>query len=280
MESASEVKQLQPDAASPANERSTVEFPYSDQDAAFEVAKGVHMAGGTACDTDQLAAQMQMEAKGGGFRMRLLGAKVFDLITYERAGRVMLTDLGRRIIDPAQERAARVDSFLAVELYRKVHDQFKGGPLPPQAGLDRALVTLGVGSGVKEKARQVLLRSAKQAGFLDYAADRLVKPGISNEEHRTRELPTHDVAGGGGHSPGTSAGAGRSSGGGDGGGRDHPLIQGLLMTLPAPGSEWSIQERVNWLTMANSIFTMIYKGEGPSIQITQTPRQGGATSAG
>jgi hypothetical protein len=41
------------------------------------------------------------------------------------------------------------------------------------------------------------------------------------------------------------------------------------MTLPAPCGEWSAQDRVNWLTMAASIFKMIYTEQSPSsINIT------------
>ena len=67
------------------------------------------------------------------------------------------------------------------------------------------------------------------------------------------------------------------TGGGGGGGDQHPLIQGLLVTLPPPGGEWSSQERVNWLTMAASIFKMIYTEQSPSA-ITITT-QGGSSSA-
>ena len=49
------------------------------------------------------------------------------------------------------------------------------------------------------------------------------------------------------------------------------------MTLPEPGSDWPAQDRVNWLTMAASIFKMIYAEQAPStIQITTS---GGTTSA-
>lgn len=274
MQSASEaeVRQMQPEVvAADANDRSTVVFPYTDLDSAIEVVRGVHGAGGNVCDSDQLAAELGLEAKGGGFRQRINGAKIFGLLTYERGGRTTLTDLGRQMLDPPSERAARVQAFLAVELYQKVHDQFKGGPLPPQAGLDRALVAVGVGAGVKEKARQVMMRSAKQAGFLEYAPDRLVKPSVKQEAQRPSkdaDEPEFDD-----RQPAQKTGG---SGSGIGGGQ-HPLIQGLLVTLPQPGGEWPAQERVNWLTMASSIFKMIYTEQSPSmIQIAIT---GGATSA-
>lgn len=234
------------------NQQSTVEFPYTDLDSAVDLARGVHEAGGMACDSEQLAAQLNMEAKGGGFRQRINGARIFGLITYERGGRVTLTDLGRRIIDQDRERVARVDSFLAVELYGKVYEQYKGGPLPPQAALERSLVSFGVGDGVKDKARQALMRSAKQAGFFEMAADRLTRPAIRSE--------------GAGRGDGEKDPQGEQkkkngNDGGDGGG-DHPLIKGLLLTLPKPGEEWDYEARFNWLTMANSIFKMVYKAAG------------------
>ena len=165
-----------PDAAS----KSSISFPYSDQDASVDVARGVHNAGGNSCDIDQLAAQLKMEAKGGGFRLRINAAQAFGLVVYERGGRVSLTQLGRQILEQATERKARVDSFLAVELYQKVYEEFKGGALPPQAAIERAIIKMGVGAKVADRARQALMRSAKQAGFFEQAADRLIKPIIKD----------------------------------------------------------------------------------------------------
>lgn len=280
MESVTELKQ-QDGEASAERERSTIAFPYSDLDAAVEVVKGVHNAGGTACDYDQLAAELKMEAKGGGFRLRIGGAQTFGVITNER-GRLTLTDLGRLLTDSQQERSARVTAFLNVPLYQRVYEQFKGGPLPPQAGLERAIEAMGVGAKVKDKARQVLLRSAKQAGFFDAASDRLVKPSIRQEftAERSTETEKRETPPGVGRSSGVGAdGATVGGAGGGGGGSGHPLIQGLLMTLPAPGAIWNTQDRANWLTMASSIFTMIYKGDGAPVRITQDADQGGASSA-
>lgn len=233
MESVAEIK---PETTA-ANERSTVDFPYTDLDASAEVVRGVHNAGGTACDSDQLAAQLNLEAKGGGFRLRIGGAKSFGLITYERGGRVTLTDIGRQIIDSQHERPARMNAFLAVELYQKVFEQFKGGPLPPQAGLDRALVALGVGAGVASRARQTMLRSAKQAGFFEHAADRLVKPAIRQDGGAAapKDAQRHDDHGQGDMRVKTGGGSG-----GDGVPPGvHSAIVGLLRDLPPPGTEFS-----------------------------------------
>ena len=272
MDGATETKPEAKEVSAEANERSTVDFPYTDLDAAVEVVRGVHNAGGTACDNDQLAAQLNLEAKGGGFRLRISGAKSFGLLTYERGGRVTLTQLGRQIIDGRSERSARMDAFLHVELYQKVFDQFKGGPLPPQAGLERALVSLGVGAGVSGRARQVMLRAAKQAGFFEHATDRLVKPAIRQEDRAVGEQTRSD-----GSVVGEQGGRGGNEGKGDGGGAQHQLVQGLLATLPESGDEWSAQDRVNWLTLAASIFKMIYTEQSPTTITIKA--DGGSTSA-
>lgn len=45
-------------------------------------------------------------------------------------------------------------------------------------------------------------------------------------------------------------------------GKDHPLVTGLLMTLPVPGKKWDTDARVSWLRMAAFIFENIYDGKG------------------
>jgi hypothetical protein len=243
-----DVSELPEQAAAATNERSTIDFPYTDLDNAVEIVKGVHAVGGTACDYEQLAAQLTVEAKGGGFRLRVNGAKTYGLLSYERGGRITLTDLGRKMNDPQQERAARVEAFLTVPLYKRVYEEFKGGPLPPQAGLERAMVSLGVGPKVADRARQVMLRSARQAAFFELAQDRLTAPPL-----RPGEQPPADA--------GKDRKPPNTGGSGDDGGVTHPLIQGLLQTLPKPNTPWSSTERYNWLTMANSIFKIIFQSQ-------------------
>lgn len=227
------------------NERSTIEFPYADLDSSIEIVRGVHAVGGTTCEYEQLAAHLSLEPKGGGFRTRVTGAKTFALLTYERGGRITLTELGRQIIDAQQERAAREDAFLKVPLFAKVYENFKGRPLPPQAGLERALIGYGVGSKVVKNARQVLMRSAKQAGYFELSQDRLTAPPNVNRSATSEPPPRKEGY--------------RNGSGGDGsGGGYHPLIEGLLVTLPQAQSSWSTVDRMNWLVMANSIFKTLY----------------------
>lgn len=195
-----------PDQAGDGNDRSTISFAYTDLNNAIEIAKGVYNVGGTACEYDQLAAHLNVEAKGGGYRLRVNGATVYTLITYQRGGRITLTDLGRRVVDPQQERAARVEAFLAVPLFKRVYDDFKGSPLPPQAALERAIVAMGVGPKVADRARQVLLRSAKQAGFFELAEDRLTQPPLRADEKPAApaEKEKEKPGGGNGGGSGTS----------------------------------------------------------------------------
>lgn len=244
-------------------ERSTIEFPYSDLDASFDVVRGVHNAGGTSCESEQLAAQLGLEAKGGGFRLKVNAARMFGLITYERGGRISLSEIGRQAIDPQHERSAKVSAFLSVQLFQKVYDEFKGRPIPPRAALERTLVNFGVAEKVKDRARQVLERSAKQAGFFEAASDRLVKPRVDEPlgGQTENERPENNE-----ENP--------KNGGGNGGGNGlHPAFQLLLQTLPAPGTEWDAKQRMNWLVMASSAFNMIYKADasGKEIEISLKP---------
>jgi hypothetical protein len=258
------VEPLNPEPEKRAVERSTIEFPYLDMQNAFEVADGVHKVGGSGCDWDQLAAHFKQAAQGGGFRMRLITAKLFGLVTYDR-GRVSLTHLGLRAADHQQMKAAKVEAFLNVPLYKAVYEKFRGGMLPPTAGLEREMVGMGVAKKQADKARQSFHRSAKFAGFFEFGVDRLVAPSVNGApSSQTSQNP--DPAGGedrarGGGGNGGSNGSGGGSGG-NGGGQYHPFIQGLLQKLPVPDSDWSIEARQKWLATAANIFDLMYGHPG------------------
>jgi len=235
-------------------ERSTIEFPYLDLDAAVEVAKAVYQVGGKSCGWDQLAAQLKQAAAGGGFRMRVMTAKTFGLLTYGQ-GTVTLTELGQRLNDPQQEKAAKADAFLKVPLYSKIYENYKNTTLPPSDALENEIVKIGVAPKQKGKARQAFQRSAQSADYFWSGSNRLVRPSIKGsagaapspakpedeepedrgksdkEKERERETKT----------------------------RLHPLIEGLLKELPEPKTEWPLDDRRNWLEMVSSIFNVIYK---------------------
>lgn len=233
-------------------ERSTIAFPYLDLNDAAEVAHAVHTVGGSTCQWDQLAAQLNQAATGGAFRMRIQTAKMYGLLTYDR-GTVTLSPIGTKLCDPEQEKAARVEAFLAIPLYKRIYEEFKNGTLPPTSGLETAIGGFGVAPKQKERARQVFQRSAAQAGFFAFGNNKLVMPSIKaststilldepeqeTEKKKKKEEPEeHD--------------------------HRHPLIEGLLKELPEPKTEWSTEERKKWLEMASTIFNMIYKDSDDS----------------
>lgn len=238
-------------------EQSTISFPYHDLDAAAEVGNAVYSrVGYGSCELDELAAEMD-QVISGAFRVKLAAAKTFGIVEKDGRSAVKLTDLGKKIVNDAGDIGARVAAFFSVPLYEAIYEQYKGQKLPPMKALERAMLELGVSSKQTDKARQAFERSAEQAGFFDAGKDRLVKPRIdvsasikgagdevaADSDKGKEEKVTPDR---------------RKSGGGGDGGRYHPLIQGMLETLPDVGEAWPEAERKAWLTMAESIFAMIY----------------------
>jgi|SRR6185437_6411553 len=247
-----------------ARARSTIEFPYGDLDDAEDVAKAVHNVGGVSCQWDQLAAKMGQAPKGGGFRLRVMAARSFGLLNYDR-GEVTLTDLGIQTIDPKTARAARVEAFLKVELFRAAFDKFKGAPLPPAAAIERQFEQLGVAPKQKDKARQVFMRSAKSAGYFDLAPDRLVAPALGAREQ-------NDSANGDNNSGRKSVDGGNGGAGSPPG--LHAFIKGLLDKLPQPETDWPVSGRIKWLQTAANIFDLMYTtstGSSKDIEVKEKP---------
>ena len=231
-------------------DRSTIEFPYLDLDDALDIAKGVHSIGGTSCQKEQLAAHLNQAASGGGFSLRLGTAKMYGLIRYER-GTINLTELGVRACDTQQEKSARVEAFLSIPLYKALYEKFKGTALPPSAGLEAEIVTLGVAPKQKDRARQVFQRSAKEAGFFEFGNDRLVLPATGKRVQAIDSNVPKQT-----HREDTKR---------DNRGAEHdfsPFIQGLLQKLPPEGHEWTIEERKRWLQLAALAFDMMYEDAG------------------
>lgn len=230
--------------------RSTVDFPYFDLDSGVEIAKAVSELGGFSCDTVSLAAKLEMAPDGGGFRGRLTAAKMFNIISYGRGsgGQLELTEIGRAIADPLTERKGRFDAFMAIPLYKTLFDRLKGALLPPPPAIDRMMEGMGVAPKQKDKARQVFLRSAKQAGLLDLTSDRLTPPPNLNTASAAAPAATTDD-----HHHQRKRG---------GGGDDNlpPFIRGLIDKLPPPDSEWDMTSRAKWLTTAANIFDLMYQG--------------------
>jgi hypothetical protein len=117
---------------------------------------------------------------------------------------------------------------VSVPLYSAISEKYKTGVLPPAAALEREMEGMGVAGTVKDRARRVFERSAEKAGFFEQGRNRLVMPGVANREDVREEKPSDKPGGGGG-------GEGR-----------HPFIEGLLMELLEPNTEWQVADRAKW----------------------------------
>jgi hypothetical protein len=239
-------------AGTDARERSTIQFPYNDLDDAVDLAKAIYSNAGGDCALDQLAGYLGQPITSGTFRLRVSNAATFGLTENER-GEVRLTDLGRRIADPAQEAGARVDAFLSVPLYERIHDNYKGFTLPGPGALEKFMRDVGVSSKQTGKARHAFTRSAKQAGLFAHGEDRLVRPSTSGPGTKPIEHPKEPE---------------HKNGLGGGGGKD-PLIAALIQKLPPSGTDWSADDRVMWLQMISMAFQMTY-GQKEQIEIKKS----------
>ena len=244
--------ETQPQPVAEERGRSTVDFPYSDLDSAVEIAQTVRQLGFNTCDPASLAAKLNMAPDGGGFRMRLITAKTFGLITYGRAaaGSVELTPIGQLVSDQGTERRGRLDAFMAIPLYKALFDRLKGQMMPPSPAIERLMENMGVAPKQKDKARQVFQRSAKQAGLFELSNDRLtLPPSLNNPPPIAEQI--------------APISSDRSTSGNDGSSSSrsglHPFIQGLIDKLPPPDTEWDLVARAKWLTTAANIFDLMYK---------------------
>jgi hypothetical protein len=241
--------------------QSSIQFPYSDLDTGIEVVNVIHgKAGGVSCTPDQLAAAMGQTPRSGNFRLKLSTARIFGLVATS-PGKIEITNLGFEIIDPSREKAARVQAFMNVELFRKVYEDFCQKTLPPRpAAFELMLERLGVSPKQKGNARRALDNSAQQAGFYEHGKERLVMPNVGSLKPPSE--PKRQGEEGEGKEPGDNGnGPGAKGGGGDNRGR-HPFIQGLLKTLPEPETNWAVEGRAKWLQAAANIFDLMYKGSG------------------
>ncbi len=161
------------------------------------------------------------------------------------------------VVDPKRAREGRAKAFLTVPLYKAIYEKYKGGVLPPTAALERDIASLGVSEKQKERARQVLERSAEQAGFFEHGKNHLVMPGLA--VHAGGHEDTHNDSGGDGGSgkppppPPTPPPQGPTL---------DPLLKGLVDRLPPADTDWAAADRAKWLQTAADIFDLIYKNEG------------------
>jgi len=252
MESTAEVLNPENTGERATLDRSSIKFPYLDQDDSYEIAKKVFEIGGKSCDKVALAVAFNVSADGGAFGLRLSTAKLYGFISAEKKV-VSLTDLGQKVVDPTTEKAARAESFLEVPLYEKLYEDYQGQLLPGNDALESHIVKLGVAPKQKDKARQVFQRSAKQAGYFSISSNRLVAPQF--KQGADVLAPQNENDGGGNGKGGTPPPPPPK------GPELPPHVQLLVSKLPAAETIWGTSGRKKWLEAAQKIFDLIYEAD-------------------
>lgn len=249
-------------------QRSTIGFPYTDYDNAAAVAVAVHgNVGHGQCSMGQLAAWMGQSAKSSGFRTQIAAARLFGLIESEDQESLRLTTLGRRVVDPAQARAAKAEAFLRVPLFKALYDLHKDGVTPPSAALEREIVELGVGDKQKARARQVFEGSAQQAGFREAAPNRLVMPAVVVKPAVAEDKSK----------------SGNGNGPTDGDLHLDPLLMALLRKIPQSGTSWPAENRLRWFRTFAMNVSQVYDDDSKPVELeisVADPQGAGTQSSG
>jgi len=231
--------------------KSGVRFPYNDLAESIEVAKIIHEKAGGQCDLAQLAALLEYSGVGNGaFRMRVSAAKMFGLVEEADERKLKVSQRGQAIVAPISEplaNQAKVDAFMAVDLFKRVYDKFHGTSLPEQVGLKNLLITeYSVVADRVVPTVRILLESADQAGLFKATGTRtrMVLPLASSP---TVPVPNPPIQSSQQEMP--KVGGGNGGGGAGGGGDDtglsgiDPAILGLLRRLPPGGTPLTAKRR-------------------------------------
>lgn len=230
-------------------ERSTIAFPYGSLKDAEQIAQELHETWGGSTSPEQLAGGLDSNPRSGAFRGKVATARTFGLVSVSR-GNIALTPLGRRIVDPQSRAAARVDAFLAVPLFAKVFESWKGYSLPPDEGLEQQMAEFGVSSKQTDKARQAFQRSAEQAGFFEHGRHRLVQPPANGADAPESPAPERGQKDRGAVAPlvtGTTDGSGV------------PLPE-LWLRLLNEGQEWSAEQTHQFVQLARDMHKLLARG--------------------
>lgn len=234
-------------------ERSKIDFPYSDLEAAVDLINTLQSRAGTACEVTQLASWMNQSAAGGTFRSRVGAARLFGLVDTQQ-GQISITAVGREILDDIKGPSARADAFLRVPLYRAMYEKYQGFALPPAAAVERQMEQLGVPPKQKERARQTFTKSALFAGFVDSSTGRFIKPASAASPPPPPDQDRHKRKTGGG-------------GGDDDGLSLDPLLLALLKKIPAIGESWPKEQRVRWFRTFAMNVSQIYDTDQEAIDL-------------
>ncbi len=256
--------------------RSEVAFPYYSLDKSIEVPKLIHERAGGRCGRGQLASLLGYSGvKNGGFLTRMSAAKMFGLI--EENGEVItLTDRARKILSPVRPsdaEQARLDAFMAVELYRKVFEDFDGHTLPAADGLSNLFLTqYKIVPNQVAPALRNLMDSADGAGLFKVGGSRakLIRPISRNDGSAAAAPPPDTSAIDDSVIAEDAGGRGQRNAGRNGNASGppipelsgvHPALAGLIQNLPPIGSTLGPKRRAALIDAFKHTINFIYPEE-------------------
>jgi hypothetical protein len=242
--------------------KSAVAFPYCNLATSIEVAKVMHDRAGGRCDREQLAGYLGYSGtNNGSFLTRVAAAKMFGLIEAE-GDQLRVSARGRTIISPvtpAQAEGAKVDAFLAVELFRKVYEELKGTKMPGDVGLRNLIANYGVVKARVAPTVRIMKESAEEAGFFRAGGpEKMIKPSTSSVPLQSAPPPAENPSRDGPPPRHSGNGGAGGNGGGGNGGDIHPAFVGLLSELPAAGTPISEKRRTALVEALKQMVGFLY----------------------
>ena len=152
--------------------RSRYKFPSYNLGIAKQLAEKVEYDGAGKLSEATLAISLNASVKSSGFRLKVLAARHFQLLSKEREF-LSTTPLAKAIFKPtSQEEKNRklADAFMAIPLFNAVASRYMGQPLPSSDTFRNVLEReFGVESNRAAEAERVLIDSAREAGLLQEA---------------------------------------------------------------------------------------------------------------
>lgn len=190
------------------------------------VADAIYKKGGGSASNDQLAAFLGYKStNNGSYLSRVAAARIFDFVGGQ-GNSLTITLRAQSILMPEYThtaRAATIQAFLDVPLYKAIYDEYHGKDLPSVPfGMSNALRTrFGVAPSRVEGGLRAFLDSADQAGFFEVRGNRtqLIIPRVP--DGLPRKVPPFD-SDRGSNEPRLG---GNGGGGGDDGGNPPPITK-------------------------------------------------------
>ena len=186
--------------------RSGFLFPVYDYATSLAIAEKVELGGAGRLGEDTLAINLGQSVKSSSFRLRVLSAKQFGLVS-KQGGDLVTSPTAKAILKPTSERESAegmVTAFLNIPLFRAVADRYKGQPLPEGQALRNILErefrieasrVQDAERKLKDSARDThVLRSVGSNVYLDTELQRFPQPEMltpSSPDFQPYREPIH-----------------------------------------------------------------------------------------